>query len=258
MKLIQLLEAREDEILAEATVGLERANPEMLRILIVHHSNLGGSLMASVLSGEADVVVTDWTTTVKEALTLIHGNHYDVIVAAAALPDRGALKLTEILAARGSHPKVVVVGGPESKEAILRYVMAGAAGYVSQGVSAAGLLDSIRAATRNEALVSPEIAAALIAEARRLFKWHQGQQNRLHIYRRLTHREQEVLELIALDCTNQEIARRLRLSQGTVKNHVHQILKKLGVNDRQKAITLWRLFRQSPGEVRPATRQKSG
>ena len=241
----------------EANV-LDKFRPEMLRILIVHHSNLSGSLIASVLSGEAAVAVTDWITTVKEALTLIHGNHYDVIVAAAALPDRGALKLIEILAAREPRPKVVVVGVPESKEAILRYVMAGVAGYVVQGVAAEDLLECVRAVSRNEALVSPEIAAALIAEARRLFRWHQGQENRLHTYKRLTPREREVLELIAVDCSNQEIARRLRVSQGTVKNHVHQILKKLGVNDRQKAITLWRLFRQPPGDTLPVTRQKRG
>ena len=237
---------------------LDKFRPEMLRILIVHPSTLSGSLIASVLSREADVAVADWTTTVKEALTLIHGNHYDMIIAAAALPDRGALKLTEILAVRGSRPKVVVVGVLESKEVILRYVMAGVAGYVSQGVAAEGLLESIHAIARNEALVSPEIAAALIAEARRLFRWYQGQENRLHTYKRLTPREQEVLELIAMDCSNQEIARRLQVSQGTVKNHVHQILKKLGVNDRQKAIALWRLFRQPPGVAGPATWQKRG
>ena len=140
----------------------------------------------------------------------------------------------------------------------MQYVMAGAAGYVVQGVAAEGLLESIRAVGRNEALVSPEIAAALIAEARRLFRWHRGQENRLHSYKRLTPREQEVLELMAVDCSNQEIARRLRVAQGTVKNHVHQILKKLGVNDRYKAIVLWRLFRQPPGETRAATRQKRG
>ncbi|HEX6383532.1 MAG TPA: hypothetical protein VF177_02575, partial [Anaerolineae bacterium] len=106
------------EPLADGTDVSNRFRPETLRTLIVHQSTLSGSLIASVLSGEAYVDAAEWVTTTEEALRMMDSSRYDVILVAATLPDRGAMKLTEVLSQREPRPKVVVVGVPETEEVI--------------------------------------------------------------------------------------------------------------------------------------------
>jgi DNA-binding NarL/FixJ family response regulator len=108
-------------------------------------------------------------------------------------------------------------------------------GYVLQDDSVEDLLARLRAAHGGEALVSPGIAAAIIArvsELATLFSRVEGAGGRAGD---LTPREREVLDLVAEGLTNQEIAERLVIAEGTVKNHVHSILGKLDVGSRQDA-----------------------
>jgi DNA-binding NarL/FixJ family response regulator len=127
-----------------------------------------------------------------------------------------------------------VLGLNESKAQVLRYVEAGAAGYVLSTHGVEDLLTRVRAAHNEEALVSPAVAAALMARtadlARRFADVEHGAGAD-----ELTPREREVLDLVGQGLTNQEIADRLFIELGTAKNHVHSILQKLGVNNRQQA-----------------------
>ena len=127
------------------------------------------------------------------------------------------------------------MGLAESREEILRYVEAGAAGYILQDDSVDDLLAKVRTTHGGEAIISPEIAAALMSRVAELAqspsKPEAGQADPAE----LTSREREILELIGEDLTNQEIAERLVVEVGTVKNHVHNILQKLNVSSRREA-----------------------
>lgn len=207
----------------------------MVNVLIVHQTLLIGNIIASVLSDEKDLTVVGPATTVDEAITYLEAGRCDMVLVSANLPGNGALKLTEAAIEIDPATKVLVTGLPESKNIILQYVMAGAAGYVLEDVSVERLLDHIRAVHDDQALVSPEMAAALMTQITELA--YISSQDRLDTkaVADLTNREREVLNLIGEGLTNQEIADRLFIEVGTVKNHVHNLLKKLDVSSREDA-----------------------
>ncbi len=207
----------------------------MIHALVVHQAHLISTLITSVLTEEDDVYVVGRAATVAEALTKIELSNCNMILVAATLPDGGALELTRTVAEQYNNIKVLVIGLPESESMILEYVAAGAAGYVLQDVPVERLLENVRAVHQDKAIVSPSVAAALmdrIAELSRITSQHQLNPE---AYELLTPREREVLGLIGEELTNQEIAERLFIEVGTVKNHVHNILRKLEVNSREEA-----------------------
>ena len=207
----------------------------MVNILIVHQTFLIGNIIASVLSDEKDITVVGRATSVEEAISYLEAGPCDMVLVSAKLPGNGALKLTEAAIELDPATKVLVTGLPESKNIILQYVMAGAAGYVLEDVSVERLLDHIRAVHDDQALVSPEMASALMTQITELA--YISSQDRLDTkaVADLTNREREVLNLIGEGLTNQEIAYRLFIEVGTVKNHVHNLLKKLDVSSREDA-----------------------
>jgi DNA-binding NarL/FixJ family response regulator len=109
------------------------------------------------------------------------------------------------------------------------------------------LVDKIHAAHRGEALVSPEIAGALVSRITELTEVRPIPEYRYRLDQvaDLTPREQEVLDLIGEGLSNQEIADHLVIEVGTVKNHVHSILNKLDVSDRDEAADHWHAIQDS-------------
>ncbi|MEJ2751238.1 MAG: response regulator transcription factor [Chloroflexota bacterium] len=207
----------------------------MIRIVIVHPSLLVCSLYSSVLDQRPNMEVVGRATTVKEALMRVQESDCNLILVSANLEDNGALALPRKIAQEHPELKVLVVGMPESKYVILQYVMAGASGYVLQDVSVDQLLQNIRAAEEDKALVSPTMAAALIDHVAELAHISARPYIQPEAYSELTARELEVLQLIDEGLTNQEISNELVIEVGTVKNHVHNILRKLDVASREDA-----------------------
>lgn len=207
----------------------------MIRILVVHQTRLISSIISSVLDEEADITVLGQATSSEAALERLDQEPCEIVLVAATLPENGALKITEAVAQMESPPKVLVIGLPKSKNAILQYVAAGASGYVLQEVSTERLLDHIRAVYDGKAIISPDIAAALMNHISELAQISTQTDIDPSAYSELTPREREVLELIGEEYSNQQIADRLFIEVGTVKNHVHNILKKLDVSSRHEA-----------------------
>lgn len=207
----------------------------MIRVLVVHQTQLIGSIIANVLDEEPDIRVIGRTTDAEDALARLERTPCEMVLVAATLPDNGALEITEAVAEREYDAKVLVIGLPKSKNAILQYVAAGASGYVLQEVSTEELLQHVRAVHDDKALVSPDIAAALMEHINELAQISAQTDVDPSAYAELTPREREVLDLIGEDYSNREIAEQLVIEVGTVKNHVHNILKKLDVSSRHEA-----------------------
>ncbi|MCA1553297.1 MAG: response regulator transcription factor, partial [Chloroflexi bacterium] len=157
-----------------------------------------------------------------------------------SMPNEDALTLTNTLVRIAPLVKVIVTGLVELESAILRYIEAGVSGYVLKDDSVDKMLMTIHAVSSGEAVISPGIAAALMARLAELVELAKAANNEptmmSHALPDLTPREREVLDLIALGLSNSEIADRLTLELGTVKNHVHHILEKLNVSSRQDAV----------------------
>jgi RNA polymerase sigma factor (sigma-70 family) len=207
----------------------------MIKILIVHPTNLISSLLSSVLDDEKDIHVVGKASTREDALEQIELTQCNIVLVAATLADNDALELTKTVVEKHPEIKVLVIGLPESQRIILQYVMAGASGYVLQEVPVEHLFDNIRAVHEDKAIVSPAIAASFMKQISELAQISSRTNIDPSAYEALTPREREVLDLIGEGMSNQEIADQLYIEVGTVKNHVHNILRKLDVNSREDA-----------------------
>ncbi|MFW6068508.1 MAG: LuxR C-terminal-related transcriptional regulator [Chloroflexota bacterium] len=223
----------------------------MIRVLVVHQTHLISSIIANVLDEEPDIHVVAQCTGYDETLHVLEQQPCQIVLVAANLPDNGALRLTETLNERDSNAKVLVIGLPRSENAILQYVAAGASGYVLQEVSTERLLEHVRAVHDGKAIISPDIAAALMNHITELAQISSQVDINPSAYAELTPREKEVLDLIGEEYSNREIAEKLVIEVGTVKNHVHSILKKLDVSNRHEAASLLPYVKEEQAEDLP-------
>lgn len=208
----------------------------MIRVLLVNEFQLIGNIITEVLEDESDIEVIGCVTSPESALTTVANDDVDMVLVSTRLPDNGALKLTSAMTDIDSSLKVLALGVSEKKERVLQFVEAGASGYVRQDDSVDDLIKAIRAAHKDQAEVSPKVAAALMARVSELTDLltmvESGMPETLSD---LTPRELEILELVAKGYSNQKIADQLYIEVGTVKNHVHSILNKLDVRSRDDA-----------------------
>jgi DNA-binding NarL/FixJ family response regulator len=205
----------------------------MIRILLVTQVELIGNVVAAMLEDESDIEIVGCVTSVEEALA--KAKECNVILVSPRLPNDGALELTTTITECYPAVKVLAFGLTESKARVLKYVEAGADGYVASDDSVEDLLRRIRAAHKDRAVVSPAVAAALMARVTKYAQLLSDVESGLYEDADLTPREREVLELVGAGLTNREIADRLVIEVGTVKNHVHNILQKLDVSSREDA-----------------------
>lgn len=211
----------------------------MIRVLIVEEVRAVAEIIAMVLRSEADLEVVGCATDIEEAVAHLGG--CDAAVVNASMTTAASVRLVRGLRRLAPRVKIVVIGLARSQQAILQCIEAGVAGYVLKDSSLNDLLKSIRAADRNEAVVSPPLAATLVSYVAELVGLDASGEPDLCGPQSLTRREREVLNLVQQGLTNQEIAASLVIELGTVKNHVHNILRKLNVNSRRDAVHVSRL-----------------
>jgi two-component system NarL family response regulator len=206
-----------------------------INILLVNEIQLMGNVIAAALEDEPDIKVAGRATNVDDAIKLVQEKDVDVALVSTRLPDQGALKLTNAISDLAPSTKVLALGLTEEKKRVLRYVEAGATGYVLKDDSLDDMIENVRAAVDDKVFVSPKIAAAMMERLSDLAQMFSDVENSVTDDAGLTSRELEVLELIGEGLTNQQISDQLIIEVGTVKNHVHNILDKLNVGSRGEA-----------------------
>jgi len=206
-----------------------------INLLLVNESGLIGNVISAALEDEPDIKVVASVTSADEALKIVQEQDIDVALVSTRLPDQGALKLTSAITKLAPSTKVLALGLTEEKKRVLRYVEAGATGYILKDQSLEDLVETVRAAQDGKVFVSPQIAAAMMERLSDLARMFSDIENNVTDTTSLTARELEVLELIGKGFSNQQIAENLVIEIGTVKNHVHSILEKLDVRTRNEA-----------------------
>ena len=139
---------------------------------------------------------------------------------------------------RAHHPntQVIVLTTFDDDEYVFEALRAGAVGYLLKDVASDRLAEAIRSAARGESFLQPSVAAKVVAEYTRLADApHARVRANRALVEPLSNRELEILRLVATGASNKEIAATLVIAEGTVKNHVTNILGKLGVRDRTQA-----------------------
>jgi DNA-binding NarL/FixJ family response regulator len=207
----------------------------LIRILLVNQMALICDIIAAVLENQADMQVVGKAASIDEGIKKAVLFQPDIVLVSARMAGSGALLLTKKLTKQQPAIKILIFGMPTSKEKLIEYVEAGAAGCVFQNDTVQCLIKSIRAAANEEAVLSPSLVAALMTRLSRVARTLDDFDPTSLEKFNLTTREQEVLELMNQNFSNKQIAEHLCIQVGTVKNHVHSILNKLGVKSREEA-----------------------
>ncbi len=215
----------------------------MIRLLIVHRTRMECELFSAVLRNERDVQVVGYAYSSEEALEEIEKQNCNLVLVHFALPNNDALHLASALYQAESDVKVVVAGVVDSSALIVRCAEEGVAGFVLEEDSLADLVKKLRAVHEGTAIVSPNVASALmdrVAELKRLSNELYGLNlcQADDLFAQLTPREWDVLHLVVRGYNNQQIASELVIEKGTAKNHIHSILSKLDVHTRGQAALL--------------------
>jgi DNA-binding NarL/FixJ family response regulator len=231
----------------------------MIRVLVVHRVRLTCDLIAAALRDEVNIAVVEHAQSADEALAKTQRHSFDVALVNINLPDNDALRFTRAITRSKKALKVVITGLVQSKAAVLRCVEEGAAGYVLEEDSLPDLVKKIHSVYANEFTVAPNIAGALIARLAELKRKVTtirtlAASESFNEPAELTTREWEILCLIERGLSNQEIADTLVIELGTVKNHVHNILRKLDVENRKHAVIFAREMLSKRLVGKPAVR----
>lgn len=214
---------------------------DTIRLLIAEPTRDAAHDLLAVLHEEPDIAIVGIATTAEQVLH--EAEFSDILLLDINVSASPPEQLVHQLVTRYPQLKVIVRGISREKGAVLPFVEAGAAGYVTRRDSRARLLRKVRAASRDEAVVSPRFAARLIARLAELNDVGHltgVAEPSTAAFDELTPRQTEVLELLCEELSNKEIAARLSIQNGTVKNHVHHILKKLDASSRHEAAAAYR------------------
>ena len=206
---------------------------EPVRVLCLAASPLQASLLSTALHAHREVETVGCSAELDQARRWTP-NVDVVVLQPARLVDGG---LTWIRAITEANPgvRLVVAGVPQDEALVVAYVEAGALGCVTEQEDADRLAEAIQEVQQGHGYLDPTLAPALLRRLSALRQSLIDPQTALSRLEMLTAREHEVLGMMTRGCPNGEIAARLDIALGTVKNHVHNILHKLQARDRWEA-----------------------
>jgi two-component system, NarL family, nitrate/nitrite response regulator NarL len=216
----------------------------MISVFVVVDVCLYRDGIVEYLERQDGVVVVGSAARLDDSLDLIRERRPDVVLVDTGNRDAIPILRQTCSEKGGCHALVLAVD--EQEDAIVECAQLGAAGYVSRTTRLESLLSALESITRDEMICSPRVAAMLFRRLSRAAPWESLNTGR---HPRLSGREREILELIGAGFSNKQIAKQLSIELSTVKNHVHHILRKLGVNRRFEAVE--RVQRESRIQVVP-------
>ncbi|HYR53670.1 MAG TPA: response regulator transcription factor [Methylomirabilota bacterium] len=202
-----------------------------IRVLIVDDHEMVREGLMAMLQPEPDFDVVGQTGRGAGVVELVEANRADVVLLDARLPDVSGVEVCRRL--NLSHPEVsvVILTTYTDPDLVQECIEAGARGYVVKDVERFSLKESIRAVYRGQAVLAPQVAGQVIAGARTR---RQAGSRRAA----LSASQVAILRLISRGHSNREIAVEVHLSENTVKTHVQEIFRKLGVRNRVEAAIL--------------------
>jgi DNA-binding NarL/FixJ family response regulator len=199
------------------------------RVLIVDDQALFREALAVLLGVVEGLEVVGEAGNGDEALAAVAVHQPDVVLMDLRMPVTDGIEATRRIRAAHPRTRVIALTTFDDDADVFAALRAGAVGYLLKDVSSERLVEAVRAADRGESVLQPSVAAKVVAYVAGSRSAPQP------LADPLSEREREVLSLLARGRSNREIAAALFLAEGTVKNHVTNVLGKLGVRDRTQA-----------------------
>jgi DNA-binding NarL/FixJ family response regulator len=206
-----------------------------IRILIVDDQSLFREAPRTLLGACPDFEVVGDAANGDEAIRMTMQLNPDIVLMDLRMPGTDGVAATKKITQTTKKVKVIVLTTFDDDENVFDGLRAGAVGYLLKDVSSEKLTEAIRAAYKGEYFLLPSIVAKVVNEFSKISHPTPKYIDSI-ISDPLSPREIEILRLVATGASNKEIAEQLFISEGTVKNHLSNILSKLGVHDRMQAV----------------------
>ena len=212
---------------------MEKIVAQPIRVLLVDDQRLMRDGLRTLLELEADLEVVGEAGDGQAALESYAATQPDVVLMDIRMPTMDGVEATWRLCARWPEARVIILTTFDDDAYVFDGLRAGALGYLLKAVSGRELAEAIRAVAGGGALIEPSVARKVVAEFARLAP--PARSLAATLPEPLSEREAEILRLLGQSLTNREIALKLSLAEGTVKNYVTTILQKIGARDRTQA-----------------------
>jgi len=202
----------------------------MIKVCIVEDQTLVREGLESLLHLSSDIRVVAQASNGRDALALLKEKPSDVMLLDIRMPDMDGLELLRILSHRGISIPTIVLTTFDEDALLFECLKLGAQGYLLKDVTLMTLTDAVRTVAAGGTMINPAMTRRVIAILQSKAK-PSGER-----IDKLTDREVEIVRLMTGGFSNGEIATCLKIAEGTVKNHVSNVLSKLGVRDRTRAV----------------------
>ena len=214
---------------------------ETIRVIIIEEQPLFRCGIRSTLEHMGECEIIGESTDPIDILELTRTGNPDVVIIDAGLTTTDSLEVVRQMRHLVPHMAIVVLTPSEDEERLFQAIKVGAAAYYTRNILPEELQETVRKVSRGEYLINddvlskPQLASRVLKSFRELAVEEEETATK-DLYSPLSSREVEILDYIARGNSNKEIAKSLKISDQTVKNHITSILKKLSVNDRTAAV----------------------
>ena len=205
-------------------------------VFLVAGNRLLREALAKLLNRRGDFDVCGVSPCVPDTITPLDASGADVLILDSVTAKLSDCAFISKIVAQVPAMKVVLIDMDDNREVFLECVRAGAMGYVLKEASAAEVVSAVQAVAQGQAVCPSHLCVHLFRAFSR--QWTAVPSARIKIEFGLTRRQQQIVPLIAQGLTNKEIASHLHLSEQTIKNHVHGLMRRVGADDRLQVIDL--------------------
>jgi DNA-binding NarL/FixJ family response regulator len=206
---------------------------DSIRLVIADDQQLFREAIKTLLSVQTEFEVVGEAGNGNEAIKLVEEHHPEIVLMDLRMPVMDGVKATRHIKANYPNTHVVILTTFDDDNDLFDGLKAGAVGYLLKDISSEQLFEGLRYAARGEFFLLPSETAKIVAEFSRLS--NTSEDTRFIPVETLTKREIEILKLVATGASNRDIADILVITEGTVKNHISNILGKMEVKDRLQA-----------------------
>ncbi len=218
---------------------------ETIRVIIIDEQPLFREGVRATLLRMGDCDIVGESTAVADVLEIVRTCNPDVALIDAGLTYSDPLEIARQMRYLAPRIAIIILTPSKDEERLFQAIKVGAAAYFTRNITPDELVDSIRKVSHGEYLIDedvlakPELATRVLDTFRKMgstVEEEEEEEEAKNSYSPLSSREVEILDYIARGNSNKEIAKSLKISDQTVKNHITSILKKLSVNDRTAAV----------------------
>lgn len=214
---------------------------ETIRVIIIDEQPLFREGIRATLQRMGNCEIIGESTDATEVLDIIRTNTADVALIDAGLTSSDPLEIARQTRHLAPRTAIIMLTPSEDEERLFQSIKVGAAAYYTRNITSEDLVDAVRKVSQGEYLINDDVLSKPQLASRVLRSFHELTVEKEEgapkdSYSPLSSREVEILDYIARGNSNKEIAKSLKISDQTVKNHITSILKKLSVSDRTAAV----------------------